>query len=131
MLEENLAVRAFAHLTGDGFLNLARVEAPVGFVIEHLQETHPIFSLIQRLGNIDEAEMFLTYNMGTGFCAVVDPKDAARAHDIAASHGERAAVIGYAVEDPQHRVWIAEKGLLGSGKCFETWRQGLPPPPPR
>ncbi len=27
-------VRALAHITGDGFLNLARIDAPVGFRIE-------------------------------------------------------------------------------------------------
>jgi phosphoribosylformylglycinamidine cyclo-ligase len=131
MLDEGLAVRALAHLTGDGFLNLARVDAPVGFVVEHLLQPQPIFSLIQRLGNLDLAEMFLTYNMGTGFCIVVDPKDASRAQAIAEANGEKAAVIGYAVEDPQRRIWIAERSLLGSGKRFAPWADELPPHPPR
>jgi phosphoribosylformylglycinamidine cyclo-ligase len=129
MLDEGLALRALAHLTGDGFLNLARVDAPVGFVVEHLLQTQPIFPLIQHLGRIDEAEMFLTYNMGTGFCVVVDPKDASRAQAIAEANGEKAAVIGYAVDDPQRRIWIAEKGLCGSGKRFEPWADQVPPSP--
>jgi phosphoribosylformylglycinamidine cyclo-ligase len=127
MLDESLAVRACAHLTGDGFLNLARVDAAVGFVIEHLLEVQPIFPLIQRLGGIDETEMFLTYNMGTGFCVVIDPADVSRALAIAQAHGEKAAVIGYAVDDPQRRIWIAEKKLVGIGKRFEPWGD-VPPP---
>jgi len=128
MMDEDLNVKAFAHITGDGFLNLARITAPVGFIIENLPETQPIFSLIQRLGNIEETEMFLTYNMGTGFCVVVDAKDTDRALAIAEANGEKAAVIGYAVDDAQRRVWLAEKGFVGTGKSFEPW--GDKPPPP-
>jgi len=127
MLNEGLDVHAFAHLTGDGFLNLARVEAPVGFVIDHLHEPQPLFALIQQLGNIEDAEMFLTYNMGTGFCIVIDPADAARALAIAEAHGEKAAIIGYAVDDPRRRVWIAERRLVGSGKQFMAWGDNPPP----
>jgi phosphoribosylformylglycinamidine cyclo-ligase len=129
ILAEGLAVRALAHLTGDGFLNLARVDAPVGFVVDSLLPPQPIFSLIQSLGKIDEAEMFLTYNMGTGFCVVVDAQDASRAQAIAEANGEKATVIGYAVDDPQRRIWIAERGLCGIGKHFEPWKSQVPPNP--
>jgi phosphoribosylformylglycinamidine cyclo-ligase len=131
MLDEGLAVRALAHLTGDGFLNLARVDAPVGFVVENLLQPQPIFSLIQHLGKIDETEMFLTYNMGTGFCVVVDPEHASRAQAIARANGETATVIGYAVGDPQRRIWIAEKGLCGIGKRFAPCTNKIPPNPGR
>lgn len=126
MLDERLAVRALAHITGDGLLNLARVTAPVGFVLDRLPEPHPIFSLIQSLGGVDDAEMFLTYNMGVGFCLVIDPRDVPRALGIAESYGERAAVIGYAVEDPDRRVWLAQKRLVGQGKRFAPAAE--PPP---
>mgnify|MGYP001212002264 CR=1 FL=1 len=102
MLDAGLAVRAFIHITGDGFLNLSRVEAPVGFVVDRLLPVPPIFGLIQRLGGLPDAEMFRVYNMGVGFCVVVAPSDADRVVDIARQHGKTAAVVGYAVavEDP-------------------------------
>lgn len=130
MLDAELGVKAFIHVTGDGFLNLTRVEAPVGFVIEHLLPVPPIFSLLQKHGEVPDAEMFRVYNMGVGFCVVTDPADAARVVEIATAHGKPAAVVGYAVDDPQRRVWIPERGLVGQGDTFAA-STGTPPPNPR
>src|SRR5579884_2170844 len=48
MLRADLPLRALAHITGDGLLNLTRVAAPVSFVLDHLPEDIPaIFRLIQ------------------------------------------------------------------------------------
>ena len=48
-------VKALANITGDGLLNLARVAAPVGYVIDALIEPHPIFPLIQQHAKVDDA----------------------------------------------------------------------------
>ena len=36
--------RALAHITGDGFLNIRRIEAPIGFEIDFLPPAPPISS---------------------------------------------------------------------------------------
>jgi phosphoribosylformylglycinamidine cyclo-ligase len=118
MLNAGLAIKAMIHVTGDGFLNLARVAAEVGYVIDALPEAPRIFSLIQERGAIEDAEMYRVFNMGLGFCVVVDPRDADRAVAIAAEHGRRAAVVGYAVADPERKVWIPQKGIVGRGSGF-------------
>ena len=131
MLDAGLGVKAFIHVTGDGFLNLTRVEAAVGFVVDRLLPVPPIFDLIQHHGDVPDAEMFRVYNMGVGFCVVVDPGDAARVVQLAMQHGKRAAVIGYAVDDPQRRVWIPQRGLLGQGDGFTASTDAEPPADPR
>jgi phosphoribosylformylglycinamidine cyclo-ligase len=130
MLDAELGVKAFIHVTGDGFLNLTRVEAAVGFVIESLLPVPPIFSLLQKHGEVPDAEMFRVYNMGVGFCVIVDPADAERVVEIAKQHGKPAAVVGYAVDDPQRRVWIPERRLVGQGDTFAA-STGPPPSNPR
>jgi phosphoribosylformylglycinamidine cyclo-ligase len=118
MLERDLPVKAFIHITSDGFLNLARVEAEVGFVIDSLPPIPPIFSAIQTHGNITDEEMFWVYNMGTGFCVVAP---AAAAEDMLAcvrSHGKRAYLIGHVVADADRRVFIQQKGLVGKEDHF-------------
>ena len=127
MLDEQLAIRAMMHITGDGFLNLPRVAAPVGFVIERLLDVPQIFSLIQSRAGLDDAEMFRVFNMGVGFCVVTAPADAARVVAIAAQHGKPAAVIGYTVADPARRVWIPPRQLASRGAAFG--RTGEPAPP--
>ena len=58
MINSNLNIKALMHITGDGFLNLTRVKSDVGFVIEYLPEAPPIFTLLQKRGNVTDEEMF-------------------------------------------------------------------------
>jgi phosphoribosylformylglycinamidine cyclo-ligase len=131
MLEAGLRISALVHLTGDGFLNLPRVAAPVGFVIDRPLPVPPIFALIQRHGQIADGEMFVTFNMGTGFCVVVHPDDAPAVEALAREGGGAAHVIGYAVADRSRRVWLPSRALVGHGKQFEPAEEPAPPYPAR
>jgi phosphoribosylformylglycinamidine cyclo-ligase len=115
-------VKALINITSDGLLNLTRVAAPVGYEIDRLIEPHPIFPLIQRHAGVDDSEMFEVFNMGIGFCYVVDPAAAERTLAILKAHGRAAQVIGTAVSDPQKIVRIPARGLAGQHKRF--WREG-------
>src|SRR5207245_1751241 len=64
-------VKALINITGDGLLNLPRVDATVGFLINNLPTAPPIFQMIQQCGGVGNAEMFEVYNMGIGFCVLV------------------------------------------------------------
>jgi phosphoribosylformylglycinamidine cyclo-ligase len=46
LLRSEVDVRGLAHITGDGFLNLTRLEAPVGYRIGDPLPAQPIFDLI-------------------------------------------------------------------------------------
>lgn len=75
-------VKAMAHITGGGFFeNIPRV-LPAGAGVR-LQAgawaVPPIFRLIQRLGAVEEREMFRVFNMGVGLVVILSPADAARA----------------------------------------------------
>ncbi len=68
-------VHGMAHITGGGLLNLKRLK-DVRFVIDDPLKPHDIFRFIQELGNIDEDEMYRTFNMGMGFMLVMPEEDA-------------------------------------------------------
>jgi phosphoribosylformylglycinamidine cyclo-ligase len=106
------------HITGEGFLNLARIDSAFGFVIDELPPVPPIFALIQRLESIPDDEMYRVFNMGVGFCFVVPPDAADRTIAIVREHGKAAQVIGSAVPDPERRIRIAPAGLISMGKRF-------------
>ena len=112
------ALKALIHITGDGLLNLSRVAAEVGFVLDALPPPPPIFDLIERYAGIGRAEMFEVFNMGIGFCAIVGEPDTAAALALLAGHGSDARVIGRAVADPAKSVRLSQYGLVGRGKCF-------------
>ena len=74
-LLKKVKVHGLAHITGSGLRNLLRLNNCVRFVIDNPFEPLPIFKFIQKLGNIDEREMYQTFNMGMGFTIVVSEKD--------------------------------------------------------
>jgi phosphoribosylformylglycinamidine cyclo-ligase len=115
MLDAQLPIKALLHITGDGLLNLRRIQAPMGFVIEQLPEPQPIFRLIQARGRVSEAEMYQVFNMGVGFCLVTAPEAAAQVHAIARLHEVASYGLGHAVADPQRRIWVRPKNLVSSG----------------
>ena len=117
-------VKALANITSDGLLNLTRVAAPVGYVIDQLIEPHPIFALIQRHAKVDDSEMFEVFNMGIGFCYVVDPADAEATLAILKKHGRSAQRIGTAVADAEKMVRIPQRGLVGRHKRFRKDAHG-------
>jgi phosphoribosylformylglycinamidine cyclo-ligase len=121
ILEQVRGVKALVNITSDGLLNLARVAADVGYVIDNLIEPHPIFALIERYAEIENSEMFEIFNMGIGFCYVVEPADVDLTISILKKHGRIAKRIGYAVADPDKIVRIPERGLVGKHKQF--WKE--------
>ncbi len=66
-------IHGLAHITGGGLLNLKRLKN-LKFVIEKPLKPQKIFRFIQELGNVDDDEMYRTFNMGMGF-AIVIPED--------------------------------------------------------
>jgi phosphoribosylformylglycinamidine cyclo-ligase len=76
LLRSDVDVRGLAHITGDGFLNLGRLEAAVGYRISEPLEPQPIFGLIAERSGTPPEEMYEVFNMGCGLCCVVPPGDA-------------------------------------------------------
>jgi phosphoribosylformylglycinamidine cyclo-ligase len=118
ILEKVRGVKALVNITSDGLLNLTRVAADVRFEIDRLIDPHPIFSLIQHHAKVDDSEMFEVFNMGIGFCYVVDPEDADLTISILKKHDRITQRIGYAVADRDKTVRIPERNLVGRYKKF-------------
>ena len=129
MIDLGLDIRSLSHITGDGLLNLSRIESPMGFVIDEPLPTPGLFSAISERGSVATAEMYTVFNMGIGFCVVVGQADADRVIEVARKHGHQSARIGFTVDDPQRRVWLPTVGLLGEGKQFSESSEPIPPRP--
>lgn len=97
---EDVDTRGLVHVTGDGFANLGRLEADVGYHIETLPAPQPIFGLIQRRGGIDDAEMYRVFNMGIGFVVIVSPDEEARATSLLKRSGVGVTTLGRAIDAP-------------------------------
>ncbi len=118
LFDRGTEIHGLAHITSDGLLNLARLDAPVGFVIEELLPVPPIFHAIQEVGEIGDEEMFYVYNMGVGFCVIVPPDAVDEVLSVMQAHQRYAQPIGYVTDDPGKRVHIRQAKLVGQGKRF-------------
>ena len=123
--EQDIDVKALAHITGDGFLNLSRVPSRVTFVIETFPSPPPIFSLLQQLGGIADPEMFEVFNMGIGFCLVVPDSQADRTLELVSRFGKQAYRLGHVTdrnrEDWQVVIHTPDLRLRGKGKSFSSF----------
>jgi phosphoribosylformylglycinamidine cyclo-ligase len=97
---EGVATHGLVHITGDGFANLARLDADVGYSIDALPPIPEIFRLIQATGDIDDAEMYRVFNMGVGMVVIVSKDDAERARAVLKDGNVGVTNIGIVVEEP-------------------------------
>ncbi len=89
-------VRALSHITGGGFYENVPRSIPEGLcarIEKAALKTPPIFDILAREGGIPERDMYNTFNMGVGMCAVVDREDADAALAALAANGAADAYV--------------------------------------
>ena len=96
-LMEEVPVRGLAHVTGGGLAaNPGRI-LPDGLRVRLDRKRWtmpPIVRWVQEAGDIEDGEMFRTFNCGIGMVAYVSPEHAGEALRILREAGEAPAVIG-------------------------------------
>lgn len=96
-LMKAVEVHGISHITGGGYYeNIPRM-LPEGTkaVIEKAKvPVLPIFTLMQKVGNIPERDMFNTFNMGTGLVIAVASDQADEAVRVLTAAGESAVILG-------------------------------------
>ena len=117
VLHAGVAVKGLAHISGDGLLNLLRLDAEVGYRFDALPSVSPIFTVIQREGGIDDGEMYQVFNMGVGFCLVVAPADVDATLAAVRSGGSEGVAAGVVLEGPR-RIELPGAGLIGESGRF-------------
>ncbi len=103
-LLEKANVKAISHITGGGFYENIPRSIPDGFgaQIERSRvKVLPIFNMIAKAGNIEERDMFNTFNMGVGMSIIVDKNDADLAVQILQEAGEDAYIMGEVVKSEE------------------------------
>jgi len=101
-------VHGIAHITGGGLHeNLGRIlPEGVQIVIERGSwPVPPVFTWLQRLGEVDQAEMDQVFNMGLGLVMVVAPFYAESIRHQLARSGLKNWLIGRTQKGPRGVVW--------------------------
>jgi len=93
-------LKGLAHITGGGLIdNIPRI-LPEGAAVEIRRGSWPalpVFTLMQRLGNVSEREMHRTFNMGVGMAIICAATDAQMIRAHIEGRGEKIFDIGRVV----------------------------------
>ena len=100
LLKAGVRIRSISHITGGGFYeNIPRslAEGMTARIERSAVRVLPIFEIIAREGGIPERDMFNTFNMGVGMCAIVPQTEADEAVRALRAAGENAYILGEVV----------------------------------
>ncbi len=107
-LKTHVKLKGIAHITGGGITeNLPRI-LPQGIgakITKGTFEVQPIFKLIQKEGEVPEADMYRTFNMGVGMIICVNKKDSMSAF--------------MQIKKMNEKCWIIGETIKGSGVDYE------------
>ena len=105
--DAGITIKGCSHITGGGFYeNIPRM-LPDGIVARVKKDSYPglpIFTLMQKKGEIAEKMMYNTFNMGIGMVLALESADADKAVEALRAAGEDAYVIGETVSGAQKGV---------------------------
>ena len=104
------SIRGLAHITGGGITdNLPRVlpDGVAARISRSAWEVPPLFTFLQRGGDVPEADMLRTFNMGVGMIVAVAREDLERVTDALGRAGEsRVWRIGEAIEGAREVEYV-------------------------
>lgn len=101
-LQKEVSIKSLCHITGGGLYENIPRSLPPGYGAKIYKEAipkQPIFKLLQAKGNIPERDMYNTFNMGLGMCAIVAPENAKKAIQTLQQTGLDAFEAGGVVKD--------------------------------
>lgn len=100
-------VKALAHITGGGLLeNIPRV-LPEGLGVKIKKDSWklpPVFQWLREAGQLQETELYRTFNCGIGMIAVVSQENALTLAEAFRAAGESVTTIGEVVADKEGKV---------------------------
>jgi phosphoribosylformylglycinamidine cyclo-ligase len=119
LLGAGAEVRGLAHITGDGLLNLLRLNEGIGYEIDDPLPPQPIFGVIERAGEIPPETMYETFNMGTGFCCIVAEGDVDATLTSLRERYPAAQRVGAVISESEV-VHLPSAGLVGRDGRFSA-----------
>ena len=100
-LLKKVKVKSIANITGGGFYENIPRALPDTLTAKIKKENVPvlpIFKLMQSFSNIDERDMYNTFNMGIGMVVIVSKEDEEEAKKVLEESGEKAYTLGEVIE---------------------------------
>jgi phosphoribosylformylglycinamidine cyclo-ligase len=109
------------HITGHGWRKLMRLQEPFVYRMTSVPPVPAVMRFICQQGPVDLAEAYATFNMGAGFAAYVDAKDAPACLAAARSVGIEAWLAGRVLKQGRRKaVEIEPLGVVFEGDSLQV-----------
>ncbi len=107
-------VKGMANITGEGLLNIIRLESTVEYVIDNPMEIPSICNYMQEKGNIPISQMYKNFNMGMGFVAVINKNGIGIVEEALSKEKIQYKIVGTVKKSDQSMVRVPAKNLIAS-----------------
>ena len=106
-IARGIAIKGMVHITGGGFYeNIPRI-LPATTAVRIARSSYavpPVFRVIQREGDVEDREMYTTFNMGIGLMLFTGKGEAESLVSALKNSGEHPVVIGEVVDYTDRKV---------------------------
>ncbi len=113
LLDSGVEIHYISYISGHGLRKIMRARQKFTYVIEKLFDPQEVFLFIQENANLDDYEMYQTYNMGQDYAIFIPISDVQKAQEIIKSNGFEGLDAGY-LEEGERKVVIRTKSLQAS-----------------
>lgn len=118
LLDEGIHIHYISNITGHGLRKLMRARGSFTYVVEKLFDPQMVFSFIQKHANLNDDEMYQTYNMGQDYAIFISPEDMQKAQWIVARNGFDCLDAGY-VRAGERKVILENKNIVFKGESLD------------
>ena len=114
----NVDIHYISNITGHGIRKIMRGRPKFTYVLEKIFDPQPVFAFIQKHANLDDYEMYQTYNMGQDYVIFVPSKDVEKTLKIIKKNKFVGLDAGY-VDKREKQVIIKPKNLVFKGDTLD------------
>ncbi len=117
LLDEGIDIHYTNYISGHGLRKIMRAKRDFTYIVEKLFDPQEVFLFIQKHANLDDYEMYQTYNMGQDFVIFIPSEDIQKAQEIVSQNGFESLDAGY-IEEGERKVIIKTKNITFEGETL-------------
>ena len=118
LLKNKIDIHYISNITGHGLRKIMRARQNFTYIIEKIFNPQEIFNFIQKHANLNDYEMYQTFNMGMDYAIFIPEKDAAKAQKIIIKNKFQSINAGH-VEKGEKQVIVKLKNIIFKGETLD------------
>lgn len=118
LLDQGVDIHYMNYISGHGMRKIMRARPEFTYVVERLFKPQEVFDFIQKHANLDDYEMYQTYNMGQDYAIFVLQKDVQKTLEIVRKNKFKALDAGF-VQKGKKQLIIKPKNLTYTSETLD------------